>query len=147
METQATGAAPPVRIPNPSAGPFAEGSPTSPAGIAGSIVAFLAFATFVWWSVDRIFGQPPPAMAVTSRSSTIIRSARPRPAAEPQRPVVRVSNPFDAAEVFEFPAGTSPAESQEKVAALLLQRASGRRGHQAISKPAEDLRAANLRTP
>jgi hypothetical protein len=45
-----------------------------------------------------------------------------------QDPPVRVRNPFDAQEVFEFPAGTTKAEARQKVTQLLLQRAVDRRG-------------------
>jgi hypothetical protein len=47
------------------------------------------------------------------------------PAESPQR--VRFTNPFDAAEVFEFPPGTSDTEAHDAVADWLLQRASDRR--------------------
>ncbi|MET0533154.1 MAG: hypothetical protein ABW171_02930 [Steroidobacter sp.] len=39
---------------------------------------------------------------------------------------VRFANPFDKAEVFEFPAGTSENEAREAVAALLMERANSR---------------------
>jgi hypothetical protein len=39
---------------------------------------------------------------------------------------VRFQNPFDASEVFEFPAGTSRAEMRDAVAELLSQRARER---------------------
>lgn len=39
---------------------------------------------------------------------------------------VKFANPFDSKEVFEFPAGTSPAEARAKAAELLLQRAQQR---------------------
>lgn len=39
---------------------------------------------------------------------------------------VRFTNPFDAREVFEFPAGTSEAEARDAVAALLMERAMER---------------------
>jgi hypothetical protein len=39
---------------------------------------------------------------------------------------VRFRNPFDATEVFEFPAGTSDADARDAVAALLLKRAQER---------------------
>jgi hypothetical protein len=56
--------------------------------------------------------------------------------------MVQVRNPFDATEVFEFPAGTSEAESHEKVAALLLKRANERRAQWARIKPKVNLRMA-----
>jgi hypothetical protein len=43
-----------------------------------------------------------------------------------QSPPVRVKNPFDPQEVFEFPAGTTRAEARQKVSELLLQRAVDR---------------------
>ena len=39
---------------------------------------------------------------------------------------LRVANPFDASEVFEFPAGTSEADAQEAIAGFLIERASRR---------------------
>jgi hypothetical protein len=127
---------------------FRAGSKTSVAEIACSAAAFAAFALFVWWSVDHLFGQPlTPAVAANSRSSSIARPALPanRPlSTSSQEASVLVKNPFDRTEVFEFPAGTSKAASREKVAALLLQRARARRTQWSATKPAENLRAANL---
>jgi hypothetical protein len=39
---------------------------------------------------------------------------------------VKLANPFDRTEIFEFPAGTSAEEAQERVAETLLQRAQAR---------------------
>ena len=39
---------------------------------------------------------------------------------------VRVANPFDASEVFEFPAGTSEADAQDAIAGFLIERAARR---------------------
>jgi hypothetical protein len=39
---------------------------------------------------------------------------------------VRVANPFDASEVFEFPAGTSEADAHEAIAGFLMERAARR---------------------
>jgi hypothetical protein len=39
---------------------------------------------------------------------------------------LRVANPFDASEVFEFPAGTSEADAREAVAGFLIERANRR---------------------
>jgi hypothetical protein len=44
------------------------------------------------------------------------------PAGEP----VRVANPFDATEIFEFPAGTSEADARDAVAGFLMERATSR---------------------
>jgi hypothetical protein len=45
------------------------------------------------------------------------------PVAEP----LRVANPFDATETFEFPAGTSEADAREAIADFLIERATQRR--------------------
>jgi hypothetical protein len=45
---------------------------------------------------------------------------------------VRFSNPFDASEVFEFPAGTSDEQARQSVAALLLARAREREVSDAV---------------
>ena len=39
---------------------------------------------------------------------------------------LRVANPFDVSEVFEFPAGTSEADAREAVAGFLIERATRR---------------------
>jgi hypothetical protein len=51
---------------------------------------------------------------------------------EPPGEPLRVANPFDSTEVFEFPAGTSEAEAQEAVAAFLIERAT-RRGSKGLT--------------
>lgn len=94
--------------------------------IASMAVNTLAFVAFAWWSVSRLAGQPPhpsPDMAV---ARPVPSALRPASLNSPQQPTVRVVNPFDASEVFEFPAGTSKDESREKVAQILLQRARER---------------------
>jgi hypothetical protein len=50
------------------------------------------------------------------------------PAAAPTREAepVLFANPFDANEVFEFPAGTSKAEARDAVAEILMERAMKR---------------------
>lgn len=39
---------------------------------------------------------------------------------------LRVANPFDSSEIFEFPAGTSEADAHEAVAGFLIERATRR---------------------
>ena len=39
---------------------------------------------------------------------------------------LRVANPFDASEIFEFPAGTSEADADEAIAGFLIERAARR---------------------
>ncbi len=62
--------------------------------------------------------------------------ATPLPAAcpaESREPSVRLSNPFDRSEVFEFPPGTSADEARQSAAALLLQRARDRLGAEGLT--------------
>ncbi|HEY7641461.1 MAG TPA: hypothetical protein VH814_17165 [Steroidobacteraceae bacterium] len=47
---------------------------------------------------------------------------QPEPAGEP----LRIANPFDASEVFEFPASTSESDAREAVAGFLIERATRR---------------------
>jgi len=78
-------------------------------------------AAIVWRAADR----NPPALAVTSPAPVVPPPAAP---AEPQGSPVQVRNPFDATEVFEFPAETTETEAREAMTELLLQRARDRRG-------------------
>ena len=55
----------------------------------------------------------PPVLAVST----------PPPPPQAERALVHVSNPFDASEVFEFPAATTSSEAHDAMAKLLLQRA------------------------
>lgn len=45
---------------------------------------------------------------------------------EPVDEPLRVANPFDSSEIFEFPAGTSDADAREAIAGFLLDRATRR---------------------
>ncbi len=67
--------------------------------------------------------QPIPAVA---RVASPEPRAAALPAEAPPRPSVRVVNPFDATEVFEFPAGMSENDARHAVAEFLLDRARGR---------------------
>lgn len=68
----------------------------------------------------------PAALAVPQVSHEAQEPQQLQKPPEPQGSPVRVKNPFDANEVFEFPAGTTNAEARRKVSALLLQRAADR---------------------
>lgn len=47
-------------------------------------------------------------------------------AEEPEAEPVRIKNPFDKTEVFEFPAGTTAADARAMMSELLMQRARER---------------------
>jgi hypothetical protein len=109
-------------------------------GWAGAVAVYAAFMVFAWWGLPAVPDQHKTAVNVAPAPSAILH-----PLAMPTTPApatVQVRNPFDASEVFEFPAGTSPAESHQKVAALLWQRAIERRARWVRIKPKPNLRMA-----
>jgi len=70
-----------------------------------------------------------PAIAPASTDPTAGTAAAPDPAAATdaaQPEPVRVKNPFDHSEVFEFPPGTPLKEARQSVAQTLMQRAHER---------------------
>jgi hypothetical protein len=109
-------------------------------GWAGAAAVYAAFMLFAWWGVAAIPNQQTPPLPVATTPKPVIHqsviSASPAPA------TVQVRNPFDATEVFEFPAGTSETECREKVAKLLWQRANERRAQWAHIKSKANLRMA-----
>jgi hypothetical protein len=64
--------------------------------------------------------------AADAARATVARQDWPAVQAGPAGEPLRVANPFDATEVFEFPAGTSEADAHEAVAGFLLERATRR---------------------
>jgi hypothetical protein len=94
---------------------------------------------------------PPPAAArpAAAPAPVAVPVAAPSvaPAAQktqqPQASPIRVKNPFDAKEVFEFPAGTTRAEAREKVTELLLRRALNRGSAGKAGEPANAPDATN----
>ena len=60
----------------------------------------------------------PASTAIAQQESSTLQSALDEP--------VRVANPFDASEIFEFPAGTSEADAHEAIAGFLIERAARR---------------------
>ena len=109
------------------------------AKMAGAIIAYVAFA---WWGAAQLAGQPKPPATVAAKPAVVM----PRPALmmSVADPVVRITNPFDATEVFEFPAGTSAVEGHEKVAQMLMQRARERQGRWEHIRPIGKIRTASL---
>jgi hypothetical protein len=113
--------------------------PTPIAKMAGAIIGYLAFA---WWGASQLAWQPQPPATAAARPAVV----NPGQAltASSTKPTVRVINPFDATEVFEFPIGTSDAEGRDKVAQILLQRARERRSQWERIRPVAGLRTASL---
>lgn len=68
-----------------------------------------------------------PAGATAERHSSQTLAASPTPRiAVPREDLVKVVNPFDTTEIFEFPPGTSHADARHAVAEFLLNRARAR---------------------
>jgi hypothetical protein len=86
-------------------------------GIAAAVIALgsAAHRAVVGRSeITPAINLPSPAAATT------------RQPAESTSPTVRIRNPFDASEIFEFSPGTSEAEARQSVAKILTQRARDR---------------------
>jgi hypothetical protein len=99
--------------------------------MAAAAIAVACFASIAYLSVE-----PPPVIAtVAVASPRPLAAERPPAAALPAPPTVKLVNPFDPSETFEFPPGTSAAEARDSAAAFLLERARQRmaaaaeRGH------------------
>jgi hypothetical protein len=78
-------------------------------------------------AAPRAMPHDPPELAVGPPAPARVVVAPDPPPPPPAGPPVRVQNPFDGKEVFEFPAGTTKAEARQAVADLLMQRALERR--------------------
>jgi hypothetical protein len=117
-------------------------APRRRAPIAKMTAAIIAYVAFAWWSASQLAGQPRPPVTATAQPPFVM----PRPAlvTSAPNPTVRVINPFDATEVFEFPAGTSAVEGRDKVAQILLERARERQGQWEHIKPVPKVRTASL---
>lgn len=82
--------------------------------------AVLGIVAAVGWRAASV---PTRAPVIPPRAAVV---AVPTPPAEVPRPLVHVRNPFDATELFEFPAETTESQAREAMAELLLQRARDR---------------------
>jgi hypothetical protein len=110
--------------------------------IAKMTGATVAYAALAWWSAWQFAAQPVSSATAAARPTVV--SPSPALTTSSSIPAVRVINPFDTTEVFEFPAGTSATESREKVAQMLLQRARERHSQWEHIRPAVSLRTASL---
>jgi len=83
---------------------------------------------------------PPPVPIATVEPEPAPTPVAPPPEKLPAIPpaaVLKFRNPFDAAEVFEFPTGTSQTEARQAVAQFLLQRACERQSQLATANAAQ----------
>ena len=89
------------------------------ANLAFAAVIAITTAAAAWRSLAGV--PPASATAIAASAETALPAHPPL-----EHPLVQVANPFDAVEVFEFPAGTTAEESRTAIAELLLQRARDR---------------------
>jgi hypothetical protein len=90
--------------------------------MAAAAMVGVCFALIAYLSVE-----PPPAIATVAVAAPRLHAIELRPAPSlPAAPTVKLVNPFDPSEIFEFPPGTSDAEAHDSAAALLLERARQR---------------------
>jgi hypothetical protein len=102
-------------------------------GMAAAVAGLLGGLTYLATGRARHPIPIPIAIAIGADSGSRPTTApeaptlapEPTPSATPDVPV-RFKNPFDASEVFEFPAGTSRTEVRNAVAEVLSQRARER---------------------
>jgi len=92
---------------------------------AGMALLVSASAAAILLAVGHARVARAPAVA-TLRVASVARAPVVQRAVLPKQRPVRFANPFDAAEVFEFPAGTSRSAAREAVAKFLTERARGR---------------------
>jgi hypothetical protein len=74
----------------------------------------------------KVFAPPGPTVEPPPLVLPEIDEAAEVPVAQPAPEPVRVRNPFDRQEVFEFPPGTSEEAARDAVAEMLLARARER---------------------
>jgi len=96
----------------------------------GSVLALAA--TIGYQGLRSAPAVPPPA-------PTVEQIDEPQPpqviAQVSDQPLVRVPNPFDKSEVFEFPAGTTPDAARAAIADTLLERARERQAEYDAKHP------------
>jgi hypothetical protein len=100
-------------------------------------MVFIGVAAVVLVTFVALSRQTAPLLPSHTFASTVPQHPDPvvetTPATE-QAPPVRFANPFDKAEVFEFPAGTTRREARAAVAEILRQRAIERQESGAINR-------------
>lgn len=94
--------------------------------MGAAAVAALAGVSYLY-ALPGVRAPAPPPMALEVDAPPPVAAPEPVKAPVPVGPIVRIKNPFDKHEVFEFPPGTSEADAHAAVADLLMQRATERR--------------------
>ena len=91
---------------------------------AALVAIAVLLTTIAWWTAARLPTTDRDA-SVANVPSLPAPAPQSESALDPDAPV-KIRNPFDASEVFEFPAGTDPTAARQSVSQLLLQRARER---------------------
>jgi hypothetical protein len=91
-------------------------------GGAGIVLIFALGVLFKYSFTDQ-----PPAASLKVNSQELPQLESDTVVAATETAPVRFANPFDKAEVFEFPAGTTQGEARDAVAETLKARATERR--------------------
>ncbi len=95
----------------------------------GLAVAFAGvaagYAVYSYWKPVGS-GRMPTASVVLASSDLQREPAEVAELSESVGAPVRVANPFDSSEIFEFPYGTSEADAHEAIAGFLMERAVSR---------------------
>jgi hypothetical protein len=100
-------------------GELAVGLAVAFAGVAAG------YAVYSYWKPVGS-GRMPTSSVVLASSDLQPEPAEVAEVSEPGGAPVRVANPFDSSEVFEFPYGTSEADAREAIAGFLMERAVSR---------------------
>jgi hypothetical protein len=96
-----------------------------------SVGSLLTLSAIVGYEGLRSLPGPPPPPPPVAQ----IEARPPPPAMAPVSEPVRVRNPFDRSEVFEFPAGTTPEAAKALMADTLLERARERQAEYDAKHP------------
>lgn len=100
----------------PKPGELAVGLAVAFAGVAAG------YAVYSYWKPVNT-GRVPTSSVVLASSDL---QPEPVEVLEPVGAPVRVANPFDSSEIFEFPYGTSEADARDAIAGFLMERAVNR---------------------
>ena len=104
--------------------------PKLPTNLAGARIALSLVGAFVLVSAGyglMAWYEATPSLADTFEQKTSLRELLSEASPAETEPV-RLTNPFDAKEVFEFSPGTSQDAAREAVAEILMKRAMSRQG-------------------
>lgn len=86
-----------------------------------ALVGLILIVATVW----RVMSPVAPPAAAVAPSRPIVVAAAPAAPVQKAQPLIRVKNPFDASEVFEFPVETQQ-QAREAMTQLLMRRARDR---------------------